>query len=149
MAGSSKAWVLELGGGLMAAIGERQLQHLVHQPSLHHVPRTPPHASQVLFWTKGVLPLVNMTRMILGDDNSAACLIAGVVVYQTSSSAPLGYGAISLAGPPRRIVVSDELACPLPVNLESWGFLFNACFEWDGQPVPVLALDQVFPANPA
>jgi len=148
MMASSKAWILELGGGLLAAIGERQLQHLVYRPSLHPVPRTPAHASRIMFWGEGILPLVDMARMIQGGSHSAGDLLAAVTVYQSSPRSSPEYGALALIAPPRRIEVNDKDACPLPMALAPWdGFLFNACFDRGGQPVPVLALNQVFPAN--
>jgi chemotaxis signal transduction protein len=140
------AWVLDLGMNFRAAVGGRELLHLIDVPATFAVPCTPLSCSRVIFWQERLLPLVDIACR-QGGAAQAAQFVA-VVGYQQKRGEFPQFGALVLASPPLQIEVSDEQACSLPEQMRSWGELAISCFDYQGDAVPVIDLNCLFNTPP-
>lgn len=137
------AWVLELGQGRCAAVGERELLHLLPQPQLFAVPMAPAYCARVLPWQDRLLPVWDVSAWAGGE--AADTELVAVVGYQRrAGQAPL-FGALVLAEPPARVPVDDGQACGFPDDVP-WQDIACACFSHDERPVPILDLRRMFAA---
>lgn len=140
----STAWVLALDRQLLAAVGEREMVHLVEMPTLLEVPRSPPYCRQVLVWNDTVLPAMDLAAWLRGQPAQRWRMLAGVFAYQARPGADPGYGALLLAGIPERVRVADEQACALPEQPSGWRAVAISCFQRGDQPIPILDLPYIF-----
>jgi hypothetical protein len=107
--GNSAAWILALDDALRAAVGERELVHLIEAPTLLDAPLSPPYCRQVLVWNKNLLPAMNLAAWLRpGKPVQYRWPLAGVFAYQTKPGAEPAYGALLLAGIPERARVTSE-----------------------------------------
>ena len=139
----ANAWLIEFAENCRAAIGERELFHILHRAAAHRVPRAPRYCAEVIEWEGQLLPLWDLGGR-LGAAGSGAALVA-VVGYQDAAGGTY-FGALRLHAPPQRIKVDDEAACELPEEQAAWRPLSKSCFSREGQPVPVLDLAGLFAA---
>ena len=150
------AWMLDLGGGLHAAVGEREMIHVLPDaPTLYQIPQSPSHCRQVLVWQGTVLPLMDLSKRLpagISDTPDTAIGSRELVVITAFQGHPGDeprHGALLLRGMPVRIRVSDTDACDLPEPLQPWRPYAIACFDHSGTgPVPVLNLHGVFSLPP-
>ena len=140
----STAWVLALDQQLLAAVGEREMVHLIEAPTLLEVPRSPFYCRQVLVWNDAVLPAMDLAAWLRGQPAPRAQTLVGVFAYQTQPGADPEYGALLLAAIPMRTRVTDEQASRLPQQPGAWRTLAIACFKQDDQPIPILDLPYIF-----
>lgn len=141
-------WLLSFGGGSEAAIGQRELLHLIDRPELHAVPCAPEHCRRVLIWDQGFLPVFDLGAW---SDRTAAIghgQIVAVVGFKSEGNGATEFGGLLLDAPPRRIDVDDDWACPLPQDRAHWRPVSCSCFENEGKPLPVLDLERVFTLDP-
>jgi chemotaxis signal transduction protein len=144
------AWQLDLGSGLWAAVGEREMIHLMSDPpALFEIPHSPSYCRRVFVWQGRILPLMDLPLRLLGQHSLSQGLLA-VVAFQKYPEATIRHGALLLDSPPVRIRVEDSQACDLPESPSGWRHLAIACFEQAQQgPVPILDLSRVFLLPPA
>lgn len=143
--GNSAAWILALDDALRAAVGERELIHLIEAPTLLDAPLSPPYCRQVLVWNENLLPAMNLAAWLRpGKPVQYRWPLAGVFAYQTKPGAEPAYGALLLAGIPERARVTDNQACALPKQPAGWRTLAISCFRWGDDPIPVLDLPHLF-----
>ena len=140
----STAWVLALDQQLLAAVGEREMVHLIETPTLLEVPRSPFYCRQVLVWNDAVLPAMDLAAWLRRQPAPRSQPVAGVFAYQTRPGADPEYGALLLADIPTRTRVTDEQASLLPQQPGAWRTLAIACFKQDDQPIPILDLPHIF-----
>lgn len=140
----STAWVLALDRQLLAAVGEREMVHLVEMPTLLEVPRSPPYCRQVLVWNDTVLPAMDLAAWLRGHPAQRQQTLAGVFAYQVRPGADPEYGALLLAAIPARTRVADEQFCALPKQPGGWRTLAISCFRQSDQPIPILDLPHIF-----
>lgn len=140
------AWLLDLGHGRLAAVGEREQIHLQHEPVLHRVPATLPHAKEVAVWDGRCLPVVDIGMRVDGRASRGAGVLVGVYAYRAAGESAAAFGALWLAGPPRRVLLADPVAAALPQPRAGWRDVAISCFEHDGVAIPVLDLTKVFAA---
>lgn len=138
---AADAWLLDFGAGLTAAIGDRELFHILYRPESHPVPRAADHCGQVIAWEGRLLPLWDLKRR-LGGAASEAGLVAVVGFHNAKGGT--AFGALRLSTPPQRIEADDAYACELSEAQRGWRELSKSCFARDGQPVPVLDLASMF-----
>jgi hypothetical protein len=138
------AWLIEFVEGGRAAIGERELFHILYQAAVHPVPRAPRHCAEVVEWEGQLLPLWDIDAR-LGGSGSGVVLVA-VVGYQDAAGGT-AFGALRLHSPPQRIQVDDEAACAMPEDQPVWRALSRSCFLRGDLPVPVLDLAGLFAAQ--
>jgi chemotaxis signal transduction protein len=141
------AWLLDFGGACKAAVGTRELLHLVDAPATFAVPCTPEYCRSIVLWQERLLPVMDIAAR-LGARPLAAPFLA-VIGYQQQRGEYPQFGAFMLSSPPRQLAVSDEQACRLPDENSTWRELALSCFEHQGLPVPVLNLRRIFGNAPA
>jgi chemotaxis signal transduction protein len=140
------AWLLDFGDACYAAVGTRELLHLIDAPSTFPVPCTPEYCSRVVLWQERLLPVMDISARIGSRPRTAPFL--AVIGYQQQRGEYPHFGALLLASPPKQLAVSDEQACRLPDGKENWRELAISCFEYQGSPVPVLNLCRLFSGAP-
>jgi hypothetical protein len=142
-------WLLGFNGDSRVAIGQRELLHLIDEPEMHEVPCAPAHARHVLFWEQGLLPVFDVGAWSNLATTKAHGGIVAIVGFRSDANSPLALGGLLLMSAPRRIDVDDAWACPLPQDLAHLRSVSCACFESEGQPVPVLDLSRLFTLAPS
>lgn len=140
----ANAWILDFGMGYRAAVGARELLHLVDVPSFFSVPCTPIYCHRVLFWQGKLLPLMDVAARLEAEPQDAS--FVAVVGYQQQRGEYPQFGALQLASPPVKVAVSDEQACQLPEEARVWDGLAVSCFEFQGSAIPVLNINRLFAA---
>jgi chemotaxis signal transduction protein len=144
---SANAWLLNFGAACQAAVGTRELLHLVDAPATFLVPCTPAYCHSVLLWQERLLPVMDVAARLGAAPGSAPFL--AVVGYQSKRGEYPQFGALKLATPPQQLQVSDEQACALPGQGNGWQELAISCFEHRGAPIPVLNLRRLFGSAPS
>jgi hypothetical protein len=142
--GRGRAWLLDLGAGASAAIGERELVLLVYDTAAFPVPHAPRYANRVLFWDERALPIVDLPVRVGVASAATETKFVAIVGYRRDGDSRLHYGALPLAAPPVRAAVDDAAACALPEGLERWRSIAVSCFRAEGVPIPVLDLGRAF-----
>lgn len=140
------AWLLDLGEGLFAAVGEQEMVHILpDDPRLFEIPQTPAYCRNVLVWSGEIIPLMNLTARISGRSVTYDQGLVVITAFQEYPGALTQHAALRLRTPPMRIRVDDAQACDLPDPQPIWRDLAAACFEHaEYGPVPVLDLAKVF-----
>lgn len=138
------AWILALDHQLLAAVGEREMVHLIETPTLLDVPYSPFYCRQVLIWNDTVLPAMDLAAWLRGQVVYRPRALAGVFAYQPWSGADPKYGALLLADIPTRTRVTDDQASALPKRPGNWRNLTISCFKQDDQLIPILDLPHIF-----
>lgn len=143
-------WLLDMGASCRAAVGTRELLHLIDSPVTFEIPCTPSYCRRVVFWQERMLPVIDIAAK-LGKTPQHAPFLA-VVGYQRKQGEYPQFGALMLATPPQQLAVNDEQACSLPSFVQNAGFgqdsdwreLAHACFDHQGAAIPVLNLSRIF-----
>jgi chemotaxis signal transduction protein len=141
------AWLLDFGDACHAAVGTRELLHLVDAPSTFAVPCTPAYCNHIVLWQEHLLPVLDIAARLGALPRTAPFL--AVVGYQHQRGEYPQFGALRLAAPPKQLAVSDEQACRLPEGSNAWQDLAISCFEYQGKAVPVLDLCRIFSSAPS
>lgn len=138
----ARAWLLELGEGRVAAVGPLEMAHLLSDaPAAVAVPHAPAYADRVFLWEGEMVPVLDLCARMSGRPARETPYL-GVVRYREAAGESLCLGALALDAPPRRVAVSDDMACDLPDP--AWRPFAISCFSHDEQAVPVLDLARVF-----
>lgn len=140
------AWVLDLGMGYKAAVGMRELLHLIDVPRTFAVPCAPLYCHKVVFWQERLLPVMDIASRLCGTAQEAQFI--AVIGYQQKRGEPPKFGTLLLASTPLRVEVSDEQACNLPEKILGWNELAISCFDYQGDALPVLDLNRIFSTPP-
>ena len=145
------AWLLELNDGLLAAVGELELIHLLpDKPLLFELPQSPVYCRSLCVWRGEILPLMDLAARILELPTRTGEGLLAVVAFQKYPGAKIHHGALVLNAPPIRIHVNDSQSCDLPDSPVIWQDLAIACFELaERGPVPILDLVRVYSQPPA
>ena len=138
------AWLVSFPGDFLAAIGEREMLHLVEAPRLEEIPQTPLHCRHVLLWEGELLPTLDLPAWLTGQPTACEHVWAGIVGWQGQPGAMPQYGALMLTGAPQKIRVADDHACDLPEQPSAWQAVAAACVCYDNQCVPILDLPRIF-----
>ena len=146
------AWLLDLGGGLHAAVGELEMIHVLPDPpTLFEIPQTPDYCRRVLVWQGEVLPLLDLAERLSAGTVGRAGPLAGardlvaIVAFQRHPGDQPRHGGLLLRGMPVRIAVTDADACELPESLQAWRPCAASCFSNSTVgAVPVVDLHRVF-----
>lgn len=141
---TAPAWLLDFGKGQFAAVGERELLHIVYQPRLHRVPQADAHCDRVMAWEGGFLPVWDLVAWFKWTKIADGSGLAAVVGYADEDSGRTLRGVICIDLPPKRVNVNDEDACALPDT--RWERLATSCFLYETVRVPTLDLTAMFRA---
>jgi chemotaxis signal transduction protein len=140
----SNAWLLHFGAGAQAAVGLRDVLHLLPQTECFAVPCTPVHCAEALVWQGRIVPVWNMAAWLDLPLARRSQPITALVGYQLPGQSDTRFGALVLAAPPQRIEVADSQACALPAGTTDWRAVAVSCFRQDEQAVPILDLARIF-----
>jgi chemotaxis signal transduction protein len=141
----SKAWALDLGAGLQAAVGDREMVHLVPSPELFDVPATPSHCRHVVIWKDEILPVVDLPAWLTGCTCQHQQSLIGIFAYQPRPGVSPRQGALLLNAIPRRLSVRDDQASALPDKPKRWREIAVSCFTTvNGVSIPIIDLTCVF-----
>lgn len=143
----SMAWLLNFGDGHLAAVGRRELLHLVPQPTLFELPRTPRHCSRVMIWQGRMVPVWDLLAWLTPDSRAVNANLLAVVGYQSGRRQTPHFGAVLLVEPPARVAVADTDACEIPVDQQAWSRIADSGFRHQEKPVGILNLPLMFSAT--
>jgi chemotaxis signal transduction protein len=138
------AWLMSFSGDFLAAVGEREMVHLVETPRLEEIPHTPLHCHQVLLWEGELLPVLDLTAWLTAKPMPDERVLVGIVGWQERPGAIPQYGALMFSGVPKKIRVADDHMCNLPEHPATWKAVAASCVCYDNQPVPILDLPRIF-----
>jgi chemotaxis signal transduction protein len=145
VAKTSRAWLLDFGRGLQAAVGHQEMWQVLISPVLFDVPCTPTYCSEVLVFQDLILPVLDMSSLLEGQKTiPVTSPVVGIAIYQDDPTQPIRYACLHLATTPQSIYVSDEQACDLPAHQPYWEPLAQSCFSIDGRTIPIIDLAYLF-----
>ncbi len=146
VAKTSRAWLLNFGGGLQAAVGHHEMWQVLISPTLFDVPGTPRYCNDVLIFQEQILPVLNVPNMLLEGQKIiiVTSRVVGIAVFQEDPNLPVHYGGMYLASMPLNIYVSDEQVCDLPDHQKYWEPLTLSCFSRNGVAIPIIDLAYLF-----
>lgn len=137
------AWIMQVTGTHRAALGVRDLLHIVPEPATHPIPRAPAHCRAVLRWEGRILPVVDLAVLLGGASPQSSHKFVGVLGYYTGSQSGVQFGGIALDNLPTKLELAGASGCALPEDLMHWRPYVNACFDHEG-PVPVIHVPSLF-----
>lgn len=141
----AQAWLLQLAEGTEAAIGIRELLHLVPQPlPWVAIPRAPEYCRHALWWDEHIVPVFDLENWLFPGKKAAVKPLVGIVAYQEDELGPVNYGALMLATSPRQIRVDDANACALSGSTALFQPIAIAAFNHASGVVPILNLTSIF-----
>ena len=151
----ASAWLLTMNGGRRAAVGERELVHIIaDEVERVVVPGKSERIREFIVWQNRQLPLFDVAgalrlddsasdSMATAADNSGAIIV--IAAYQLSNASQVEYGALPVHVLPERIDVADDSGCELPPESAGWRGLSHSCFKHQQHgAVPILNLGRVF-----
>jgi chemotaxis signal transduction protein len=148
VAETNRAWLLDFGDGLQAAVGHHEMLQVVISPTLFDIPCVSPYCSQVLILQGRILPVFSVPSLLLEKQQVTKPTgnVIGVAIYQDDPDPiqPLRYAGLHLATTPQSIYVSDDQACDLADHQYYWETLAWSCFSLEGVPIPIIDFTYLF-----
>ncbi len=144
-----RAWVLNFGKGLRAAVSFNEMSQVILEPSLFLLPHTPRYCHQLYLRNNEYLPVMHIpTLLTAGKENPpSSTYFLGLTVYQSEPYAPLKYGCLHLEGLPVAVEISNAQACTLPENQPLWQMIAMSAFSYENQRIPLLDLAALYSAE--
>lgn len=142
------AWILDLGHGRLAAVGEREQFHVVYDARPIAVPFTPAHCRHALLWADQPLPVVDLGVRVDGRPSRVDSGYLGVYGYRDRGDSTVRFGALWLSTPPRRATVAESFVISDPVVRTGLHELSLAWFALQESAVAVVDLAAVFAPLP-
>jgi chemotaxis signal transduction protein len=116
---------------------------LIDNPEIVIVPGAALYAYGLLNWQGMKLPFLDFYALLQQvRAKSTVPRYALIVAYQ--SAGQLEYGAIGVDALPLTVGVGDADQCELPSGSPLWTSLARSCFQYKGQPVPVIDTTRLF-----
>jgi len=142
---TSRAWLLDFGRGVKAAVGSHEMSHVMLSAELFDVPYAPDFCNEVLLWQDYILPVLDVHSFLKKQKVIRAHSgVVGIAIYQESSEKSLVYAGLHLAETPASIFVSDEQACELPAQMQVWAPITISCFKYRNEAIPIIDLAVLF-----
>ena len=140
------ARLLEYQRGRFVAFGAHSTLELIDQLKPVSVPGAPYYCRGLIAWQGRQLPLLDLHTLLRAypDDYAPPLRHVLVLAFQRAPRAPLEYGALCAPSLLQMIDVADDQQCDLPTDSDLWPWISMACFEHQGQPVPVLDAARLF-----
>ncbi|MCV6636295.1 chemotaxis protein CheW [Candidatus Albibeggiatoa sp. nov. NOAA] len=145
---ATRAWLLDFGQGLRAAVGAHEMSHVLMEADIFNIPRCPTYCNEVIVWENEILPVLDVGALLTGRRIERENDLLGVAVYQLTDIY-ITYVAMHLVDLPQSIYVEDDSACPLSDYQDIWKPFAISCFEHEETPVPVIDLRFLFSGNAA
>lgn len=145
----AKAWLLKVGQGINAAVGQYEVIHILDKPELISIPQAPLHCNQVVLWNNRIIPIIDLSAWFAGhfEAEIASMSIVAIVVYY-SPEGEYCYGGLKLSSIPVLNQVKDDQFCDLPGNSVKWKRISLSSFTAPSDGVvPVLDLPSIFSTN--
>ncbi len=144
---STQAWLLSFDSNLHAAVGEREIQHVLHSPDSFTIPLSPSYCDRVTIWKDLLLPIFDLASWLTEGRQVCHNHLVGIVAYLPNQHNTPQYAGLRLNSPPTRLRVYDKQVCDLPEDIPAWRKIAVSCFTYrDDMPVPVLDLPSIFSA---
>ncbi len=140
---TSKAWLLDFGYGLQAAVGYNEMWQILMSPKIFEIPCTPKYCNQVFVFQDRILPLLDISYLLIGKKSIREDVV-GIALYQDDPNKPVKYAGINCATIPRSINVSDDQMCELPSEQQYWKPFCLSCFSLENQAIPIINLAYIF-----
>lgn len=143
----ANAYLLEYKAGRYVAFPPHTGMELVENPHIVRVPGVPAYCLGLMQWQGHRLPVLDLGKLVWGGAGDATGPIAGhvlVVAYQSAPGRPLEYGAVRAPFLINIIGVVDSQKAGLPSDVGPLGRACLACFEHQGQAVPILSTTELF-----
>ncbi len=142
---SSRAWLLDFGDGLQAAVGYHEMLQVLLSAKLFEVPCTPQYCREVLIFQNDILPVFDLSSLLEREKITPLMdQVLGIALYQENPDHPIRYAALRLASMPQSIYVSDEQACDLPADQDYWKPFALSSFSRDEVVIPIIDLGYLF-----
>jgi hypothetical protein len=143
---ANRAWLLDFGKGLQAAVGMHEMSQVLISPTLYQIPCTPFYCNEVVIWQQRILPVLDVNSLfegqkILLDENGG---VIGLAMYQPDPQESPTYGCFYLSTTPTSIFVNDETACDLPAQQRHWEHFAISCFVYNNAAIPIIDLNRLF-----
>lgn len=135
---TSRAWLLDFGNGLQAAVGHHEMWQVLLSPVLFEIPCTPPFAREVLVFQERILPVLDVYYFFHHKSILTKSNIVGIAVYQDDPTQPIRYGCLHLASMPQNITVSDSEICELPEEQPFCEPLALSSFSQNEVAIPII-----------
>jgi chemotaxis signal transduction protein len=142
------AWIVHFEGGFQAAVGGREMLHIIVSPLLEDVPQTPVTCQRVLIWENDILPVMDLTAWLMNRPAACDNVLVGIVGWQPQEGATPQYGALLFSAIPRKVRLNDEQVCDLPTQPPEWLDVAISCFLHEGQAIPILDIPWLFSNSP-
>jgi hypothetical protein len=141
------AWILDLGNGRLAAVGEGEQFHVVYDAQVIAVPFTPAHCRQALLWANQPIPVIDLGIWIDGVTSRVDSGYLGVYGYREGGDAAVRFGALWLSTPPRRATIAESFVISEPAVRTRLHQLSLAWFALQDSAVAVVDLTAMFAAS--
>lgn len=142
MSGSA-AWLMDFGGGVLAAMSVTHVLHVLEDMSLvHRVPLAPAHCNRVLVWQQQLLPVVDLAQLKAPELTAAlsqpgrayACVLGWRIANDATE-----YGVLLTRSLPRRIVIADDsMVAPSASEASTWQGSALSFFSYHGRTAPII-----------
>ncbi|MEY3219806.1 MAG: hypothetical protein RIT27_1163 [Pseudomonadota bacterium] len=144
-----RAWVLNFGRGLRAAVSFNEMSQVLLEPSLFVLPHSPRYCSQLYLRNHQLLPVIHIPALLTAGKEPPAntTYFLGLAVYQTEPYAPLKYGCLHLDSLPVAVEITNTQSCTLPEDQPLWQMIAISAFSHENQKIPVLDLAALFSAE--
>jgi hypothetical protein len=141
---TSRAWLLDFGGGLQAACGHHEMWQVLISPTLFEIPCTAFYCDKVLIFQDDILPVLDVVSLFEHKVIQIPNQIVGIAIYQQDPSDPIRYAGLRLAEMPLGIRVSDEQMCDLPIDQPFQQPLAISCFSYENKKIPIIDFAYLF-----
>lgn len=136
----SQAWLLCVAPGVHAILSRQCMGHLVDEFNVSHVPQAPSYANHVYLWKNKILPVFNLSALLLGE-RTAPQLLA-MVAYRRDTE--IKQAAIALFAAPQLIAVPNE-PTDWPSADSFWPALADSCVHVEGYGAcAIISTDKLF-----
>jgi chemotaxis signal transduction protein len=140
-----RAWLLDFGADLHAAVGLHEMSQVIISPMLFDVPTTPHYCSEAVIVQDRILPVLDMPSLLAGQKIIHSHHdVVGVGVYQADVNSPIQYAGLRLATTPSTINVTNADACRLPDEQSYWKPFAISCIRHNRLSVPIIDLATLF-----
>jgi chemotaxis signal transduction protein len=147
---SSRAWLLDFGKGLRAAVGAHEMSQVLLSTPLYEVPCTPFYANEVFIFEDLIFPMLDVAALVSGEReelqhfNNNSSHVIGLVLYQVQIDEPAHYAGVQLTTLPTNIFVNDDQFCELPERLNFWRPVAVSSFNLNEAVIPIIDLGKLF-----
>lgn len=141
------ARLLEYEWRRYVAVAPHTALEVIENPSFSPIPAAAYYIAGMLHWQQRWLPVVNLRALVNGKADDDALLplkYVLVLAYQAQAGEPINYGAVTLHGLPKSLLVVDEQACELPESIPVWQQVAVSCFTYEREAVPIIDTGLLF-----